>query len=342
MSSIKLLISKFKQIELSNTAAFVVGAGTTRHDTTRPSARMRTRKGIFLCVILCSMITTMVLISAKRLLSVTNVRQTMKSCSSSSSVHIHAGETERLKRATDALPWLSHHLLPRVITRDERDRCIELLSTVDAIFREFNITYMLAHGTLLGSYVMHDMLPWDDDLDIFVNLDDLPKIKRLFNASGVGHYKQIQLLETENESSLTAKVFSLKDPNAGVYRWHWPYIDIAFYTDKNMVMSSHQATPRWELNRGYFFPTVQRPLGGRWFPTPRNTSAFIAYKYKHFVCKSHTWNHKKEVFTNRLYSVNCITLASHYPFVERKVLLGKTTETLTLNCTARYSLTLQE
>ncbi|KAK2180047.1 hypothetical protein NP493_460g02049 [Ridgeia piscesae] len=255
---------------------------------------------------------------------------------------LNRGETERLKRATDALPWLSHHLLPRVITRDERDRCIELLSTVDAIFREFNITYMLAHGTLLGSYVMHDMLPWDDDLDIFVNLDDLPKIKRLFNASGVGHYKQIQLLETENESSLTAKVFSLKDPNAGVYRWHWPYIDIAFYTDKNMVMSSHQATPRWELNRGYFFPTVQRPLGGRWFPTPRNTSAFIAYKYKHFVCKSHTWNHKKEVFTNRLYSVNCITLASHYPFVERKVLLGKTTETLTLNCTARYSLTLQE
>ncbi|KAK2183824.1 hypothetical protein NP493_295g06024 [Ridgeia piscesae] len=278
----------------------------------------------------------MVLITAKSQLRVSYVRQT------TSSVLIHGGETERLKRVTDALPWLSHPLLPRVITRRERDRCVDLLSTVDAIFREFNITYMLAQGTLLGSYVMHDMLPWDDDLDIFVNLDDLPKMRRLFNDSGAGHYKQIQLLETQNENWFTGKVFSVNDPKAGVYRWHWPYIDIAFYTEKNMVISSHKASRRWKLNRGYFFPTVQRPLGGRWFPTPGNTGAFIAYKYPHFVCKSHTWNHKKEVSIKRMYTVKCTTLASHYPFVERMVVLGKTTETLMLNGTARYSLTLED
>ena len=282
------------------------------------------------------MIIIVVLINANRQLSVSIVRQTTPS------MFIHAGETERLKRLTDALPWLSHPRLPRAITRDERDRCVDLLSTVGAIFREFNITYMLAHGTLLGSYVMHDMLPWDDDLDIFVNLDDLPKMRRLFNASGHGHYKQIQLLETQNTDAFTGKVFSLKDPKAGEYRWHWPYIDIAFYTEKNMVMSSHKSTPRWEMNRKYFFPTVLRPLGGRWFPSPRNTGAFIAYKYNNFLCKSHTWNHKNEVRVKRVYSANCAILASHYPFVERKVLLGKTTETLMLNGTARYSLTLEE
>ncbi|KAK2183823.1 hypothetical protein NP493_295g06005 [Ridgeia piscesae] len=297
---------------------------------------MRTRKGIFSCTIICSTIIIVVLISAKLLLSVSNVRQTTPS------VLIHAVETERLKRVTDALPWLSHPLLPRVITRRERDRCVDLLSTVDAIFREFNITYTLAHGTLLGSYVMHDMLPWDDDLDIFVSINDLPKMRRLFNNSGAGHNKQIQLLETQNKHWFTGKVFSVKDPKAGVYRWHWPYIDIAFYTEKKMVISSYKATQRWELNRGNFFPTVQRPLGGRWFPTPGNTGAFIAYKYPHFVCKSHTWNHKKEVSIKRMYTVKCTTLASHYPFVERKVLLGKTTETLMLNGTARYSLTLED
>ena len=276
----------------------------------------------------------MVLISEKPLFSVSNVQQLKPS------VLIHVGETERLKRVTDALPWLSHPLLPRVITRHERDRCVDLLSTLDAIFLEFNITYMLAHGTLLGSYVMHDMLPWDDDLDIFVNIDDLAKLKRVFNASGAGHFKMIQFLETQNTNAITGKVFSLEDPKAGVYRWHWPFVDISFYTENNMVMSSYQAIERWEMNRGYFFPTVQRPLGGRFFPTPRNTSAFIAYKYKKFVCKSHPWNHKKEVYNKRVYSVNCTTLASHYPFVERKVLLGKTTETLMLNGIARYSLTL--
>ena len=297
---------------------------------------MRTRTGIFLCIILCLVIIIVVLIKANRQLSVSNVRQTTPS------VFSHAGETERLKRLTDALPWLSHPLLPRAIMRDERDRCVELLSTVDAIFREFNITYTLAHGTLLGSYVMHDMLPWDDDLDIFVSIDDLPKMRRLFNDSGHGHYKQIQLLESQNSNAFTGKIFSLKDPKAGVYRWHWPYIDISFYTETNMVISSTKAKERWELKRDYFFPTVQRPLGGRWFPAPRNTGAFIAYKYKRFVCKSHTWNHKDEVSTKRVYSVNCTTLVSHYPFVERKVVLGKTTETLMLNGTARYSLILEE
>ena len=297
---------------------------------------MRTRKRIGSCILLCSIITIVLLIIAKRLPSVSNVRQTTPS------VFIHAGETERLKRLTDALPWLSHPRLPRVITRHERDRCVDLLSTVGAIFREFNITYMLAYGTLLGSYVMHDMLPWDDDLDLFVSIDDLPKMRRLFNASGAGQYKQIRLMETENNWAFTVKLFSLKDPKAGKYSWNWPYVDIAFYTEKNRVMSTHKDRSHWEMNRDYFFPTVQRPVGGRWFPSPRNTRAFIARKYRHFVCKSHTWNHKKEVFMPRVYSANCTILASYYPFVERKVLLGKTTETLMLNGTARYSLTLEE
>ena len=134
---------------------------------------MRTRTGIFFCIILCLVIIIVVLIKANRQLSVPNVGQTTPS------VFSHAGETERLKRLTDALPWLSHPRLPRVITRHERDRCVDLMATIDAIFREFNITYMMAHGTLLGSYVMHDMLPWDDDLDIFVNLDHLPKMRSI-------------------------------------------------------------------------------------------------------------------------------------------------------------------
>ena len=65
---------------------------------------------------------------------------------------ILTGDTDRLRQSNDALPWLSHELLPRLISRQERDRCIELLAQVDAILSKFNITYMLAYGTLLGSY----------------------------------------------------------------------------------------------------------------------------------------------------------------------------------------------
>ena len=80
-----------------------------------------------------------------------------------------------------------------------------LLSRVDDILREFNITYILAYGTVLGSYVMHDILPWDDDLDIFTNIDDLPKIKLVFNVKQInntnisnrsGQHKHIEQIRT--------------------------------------------------------------------------------------------------------------------------------------------------
>ena len=286
------------------------------------------KRTVFMCM--CALVATLLIITMHTL-------HVFKLKIRPASEHIHAGETERLKRVTDALPWLSHPRLPRVITRHERDRCIELLLTVGAIFREFNITYMLAHGTLLGSYVMHDMLPWDDDIDIFANIDDLPKIKRLFNANGAGHYKQIQYTETIlKRRTFLGKLYFLGDPKAGSQNWHWPFIDICFYYKNNALMISYRERPPWQMYTHLFFPLVQRPLGGYWFPAPRNVSAFIAHKYRKFVCRSHYWDHKNER-NRRRYSANCTALASHYPFVKRNVLYGKTLETLVLNGTVIYT-----
>ena len=254
---------------------------------------------------------------------------------------IRAGDTDRLNQANYALPWRSHRLLPRLLSRPERDHCIELLSKVDDILREFNITYMLAYGTLLGSYVMHDILPWDDDLDIFMNIGDLQKIKLLFNGNGSGHYKHVQLLESTNANAFTTKLYSLNDPKAGNHAWRWPYIDISFYKDDVRQVSTYKNAPNWHMKRADFFPLTQRPLAWRWFPAPRNTRAFIVLKYKHFVCKSHGWDHRYEKVAKRVYSSNCSRLASHYPFVERELLLDKTMETLFLNGTSQYSVILE-
>ena len=251
---------------------------------------------------------------------------------------IHIGDSVRLKQANEVLPWLSHRQLPRILSRQQRDRCIELLASVDAILSKFNMTYMLAYGTLLGSYVMHDMLPWDDDIDIFMNIGDLPNIRRIFNASGSGHYDQIQLLEVRNAVAFTAKLYSLTDPKAGKYAWHWPYLDIAFYTERSGRVLSYMNAPNWHIDRTEFFPLTQRVLAWRWFPAPRNTGAFIKLKYHRFVCKSHRWDHMNESARPRVYSADCKQLASTYPFVERKISSNETTESLFLNGTSRYTI----
>ena len=250
---------------------------------------------------------------------------------------ILTGDTKRLGHANHALPWLSHELIPRLISRQEHDRCIELLAQVDAILSKFNITYMLAYGTLLGSYVMHDMLPWDDDIDIFMNIDDRPNIKRLFNGNGSGHYDQIRYTETRNKYALTGKLYSLADPKAGKYKWHWPFIDISFYREKGSQLLTYQNTKDLTMKRADFFPLTQRPLAWRWFPAPRNTKAFIELKYKQFVCKSHNWDHKNEISLKKRYFVDCAKIISHYPFVARPTLVNEKQELLILHGKLIYS-----
>ena len=38
----------------------------------------------------------------------------------------------------------------------------------------------MADGTLLGSYFFHDIIPWDDDMDIMVDYQDYPRLKKAF------------------------------------------------------------------------------------------------------------------------------------------------------------------
>ena len=92
------------------------------------------------------------------------------------------------------VPKNDNRYLPRKIKPKEYETLMRLVNLSMSVLDAQNISYTLTYGSLLGSVIMHDMLPWDDDVDIFVHNDmkskvmDLFKDDRHYGIKGYHHY----------------------------------------------------------------------------------------------------------------------------------------------------------
>ena len=59
----------------------------------------------------------------------------------------------------------------------------EMLSLVDGICKDNNLRYWVCGGTMLGAVRHQGFIPWDDDIDIFLPLDDYMKFMEIFPRS---------------------------------------------------------------------------------------------------------------------------------------------------------------
>lgn len=58
----------------------------------------------------------------------------------------------------------------------------DILYHADKLFREYNLDYQLAFGTLLGVIRDGDKIPWDYDVDVFVKIDDYDKLIEILDT----------------------------------------------------------------------------------------------------------------------------------------------------------------
>ena len=229
--------------------------------------------------------------------------------------------------------WRNSTELPRPISREMHDEFIELLKALMGLLDGASVSYVMGSGSMIGVYAFHDMIPWDDDVDIWVDYRDLPKVKRMlrnpslrqsygaqayWNEAFCREYDLTTLLEfpenvpdeefyrwsyhgeihyddVEEEHHLF-KFYRNDGLSFGHFPWRYPFIDVSYFGQNETHVWNHKPIQSRIISvpKDLFYPIVYRPLAWLKVPTVYNVRRIIQIKYGHLKCKQHKWNHVDE------------------------------------------------
>ena len=80
-----------------------------------------------------------------------------------------------------------------------QEKLLELLKFYDSFCKKHNLKYWLAGGSMIGAIREGGIIPWDDDIDVFMPREDYEKFIELFKNNNVdSHYALAQTTSREN------------------------------------------------------------------------------------------------------------------------------------------------
>ena len=242
-----------------------------------------------------------------------------------------------------SVPKFNHAAMPRAMNAEEYDTMMRLVRLTVHILEQHNISCVLTYGSLVGSYMMHDILPWDDDVDIFVHNDSKDQVMALFDGGkrSVGGRYGISGYYKPKSDGQAFKIFFTHSRRAGKYRWNYPFIDMFSFIERDNAIKAVDVD-EVTVDRDDFYPFHKRPFGPLWINSPKNPVSFLKAKYKSkFKCSTWAWNHKKEKWQHT-HKVSCESINKYYPFVKRNEHESGTVESLMLGSKKLYDVVINE
>ncbi len=258
-------------------------------------------------------------------------------------------QTDRLRSSLN-FPWLSYPEMPRRISRVEYLEHLDLLEAFASLMEAANVTYVIYFGTLLGSYRMHHMLPWDNDVDLAVKYEDICKVIEVIQQqSNHGTYKAFAhyLAKQSNTKTYDGVDFlhldctelspenmfynfrycSVKDPTRSL-RCHWPSLDIFFIQEDKTHAWIWDNPDAVKIERDRFYPLSRRPFGHLWLPSPRDSNYVLHTLYGNFETVCITNKPKFRGQPIHMGRIKCDKLRQYYPYVNRRSHISYTEERL--------------
>lgn len=199
-----------------------------------------------------------------------------------------------------------------IVTDLEMDMLYDLTEAVSNTCTQLNIVCMMIYGTLLGSYRHHAIIPWDDDVDIFINYSHRALILRALN------HISPDLVAVEGGTRIKFFNSTVGQPIRGL-KWQWPFIDISFYNQNlTHIQDASHDMRRYVFPTQAVFPVHHRPFGKLKLNAPLDTYAILKLMYKNPNCMTHVYSHKYERrIPNPVHILACSDLRSLYGFVHR-------------------------
>ena len=157
---------------------------------------------------------------------------------------------------------------------------IDILLYLNELFIGNNIDYTIAFGTALGYQRHGDFIPWDDDLDVLVKKNDSVLGRSLVKAPFC-------------TSTFWGgwKVYKCDSPNAGKYKWKYPFVDVFDNGNTDVKFLKNSAHDH------IMFPSKPATMHGVNIRIPNNITKHLTVRYGlsyMTVCSSPWRDHKNE------------------------------------------------
>lgn len=90
----------------------------------------------------------------------------------------------------------------QVVTKEQQPRwnaiIVDVLRQFDSICREHGLTYFCGGGTAIGAVRHHGIIPWDDDIDLFMPRPDYDRFLQITAEMDLGDYEVLTPWNTPN------------------------------------------------------------------------------------------------------------------------------------------------